>query len=518
MQRNIIISGICLLYMWLTACTDPFAKEEFVAYDERPIGLYLEQLPEYSDFVKLLKIADLFNAVNISTIKYTCFVADNDAVQAYIQASDKWNSIEDVTEDEAKNLLKYHIIPSEYAYTALASGKLGTQTLSGDYLTVTFNENGSTRYINGEEVIKNQREEVELLNGYVHQLKSMLDPVIYTVMEKIDANSEYSIFAEALRATGLDSYLSRRTIEVNGQQIRDYKAVFVVPDSVYHRKGISDFQALRERFEGEPTDEKSEFYRYVGYHILKGAYDFSELTNFGDNQGGKSVETYIPREYVSLTEGTNDEIVINPNDTDSLYFIPMGYDIFGNNGFIHEVSGVMPISDPVRYGFTWEPTEWDEFKTIEFYQEPRVKNDGRHKGFWFSEPTEHVRWKTIPYKEEAVGYYNEDVDWDRFWHDDYLKTNLGQVGWVEFDTPTIMRGKYKITLIKWNWGAANKFQMYIDEVKFGPVVNMQGGSGGTAELGTYDFPDSGPHVFRFSVTGGNGELKIDRFIFTPVNE
>lgn len=123
MRKNLIISGLCLLCLLFVNCTDPFAKEEFVAYEEQPIGLYLETVPEYSDWVKLLKKADLFNAVNIS-VKYTCFLANNEAVGRYLQQKNpNWKSVDDLTEDEAANLMKYHIIPgADYAFP-FADGK-----------------------------------------------------------------------------------------------------------------------------------------------------------------------------------------------------------------------------------------------------------------------------------------------------------------------------------------------------------------------------------------------------------
>ena len=84
-----------------------------------------------------------------------------------------------------------------------------------------------------------------------------------------------------------------------------------------------------------------------------------------------------------------------------------------------------------------------------------------------------------------------------------------------------MRGKYNIQVVKWAWYAnAGRWQMYIDEVKFGPILDMT--TQGTLNLGTFRFEDSGPHVFRFSVVGVNSSTKtaefmVDRFIFTPEN-
>ena len=308
---------------------------------------------------------------------------------------------------------------------------------------------------------------------------------------------------------------------MNDVLLRDYKAVLVVTDSVYHSNDIFSVEDLNDRFKGEPTDMHSEFYKYVAYHIVSDAYDYSEFANFTIADGGKNIETYIGREFISV-QLRNDSLILNPLGTETLYFDEQKSDIFAYNGYIHEVNGLMPISEPLRFAFIWEPTEWDEFRTIEFYREPKEKGSEEEEQFsfhWFKQgEVPHIRWKTIPFKEEAVGYASVDVDWDRFWFDDCFWANLGPVGWVEFDTPTIMCGKYHITLEKWAWSDQTGIsQMYIDGKKFGTPIDGSTDPK-TLDMGTFTFIDSGTHVFRFNIIGGAGHVILDRFTFTPLND
>lgn len=521
MKNKIIIYVFCVLYAITASCTDPFAKEQFVPYEEKPIGLYIESIPKYSQWVKLLKKADLFNAVNLYAT-YTLFVADNDAVNRYLSLKG-WKSIDNLTEEEASSLVKYHIIAEgAYAYSSLGTGKISDQTSSGDYLTITTNANASIKYINGVEIMKDAVTEggdTKFTNGYIHEIKDVMDPIIYTVMELLEKDSKYKIFTEALKECGLDKYLGRRDIFLNKKKIRDYKTVMAITDSVFQAKGINSLVDLKAKFKGEPTDKRSDFYKYVGYHIFGKSYDFAELTGFQLGKKGLNMETFVPREFISVSQ-KGEEIFINATGNEVVQFINGKYDIPANNGYIHQISGLMEISDPIRFPFSWEPTEWDEFRTIEFYRKPRVKNDGPEMVVWLKEKeAPHFRWRTIPYREEVLAYVSSDIDWDRFSNDDFLSVSLGEVGWVEFDTPTLMRGKYKIELIKWSWWTnKGKFQMYIDDIKFGPEINTTGGTGGSINLGVFRFEDSGAHVFRFNVVGsGDNVLRIDRFIFTPVD-
>ena len=456
---------VLLLASIFTWCSDSYENEVFTAFDEEPIGLYLESNPEFSSWVELLKKADLFNALNIS-IDYTCFVANNDAVASYIK-SKGWNTVDELTENEARNLMAYHILPgSAYSYPGL-SGKIPSKTASGDFLTVTIavEEDVDTRYVNDVKILRTELFEEPLTNGILHQLDEVLDPIIYTVWNLIEQNPEYSIFAKAIEETGLDTYLNRRDIEVNEVLVRDYKTVFVVPNSVFQEHGISGIDELKQRFSGVPNDIGSDFYKFVAYHIIQKDNDFGDLSTFPigtetvEGTKGKNLETLAYKEFISVAD-INNQIVLNPSDE----VLITDYNIPGSNGYIHLVDNLLEISNPLRFGFEWEPTEWDEFRSIPFYQSEKVKNVDPAEFFIFEEPTEHVRWKTIPANGVTVRYESIDVDWDRFKNDDGLYADFtANVGWIEFDTPVIMKGRYTIQMVKWNWyNAGALFKMYID--------------------------------------------------------
>lgn len=525
MKKNKLLYGLlgcCLL--WMTACEDPYEKEEFMAYDQQPMGIYLEARPEYAEWVKLLKRADMYNALNVS-VDYTCFVANNEAVAAYMAEygpANGWQSIDDMSEEEAKNLVNYHIIPgSSYAYVSL-NGKIPTMTVSGDYLTVKLDENAE-KTINDIKLreLKLAEDEQGPLNGSVIELGAVLNPVLYSVWDLLQAPG-YSLFAEALKETGLDSYLARRDIEVNKKKVRDYKTVFVVTNAVFELAGIPDLPSLKERFKGEPTDPASDFYRFVAYHVLSKEYDYGDLTTFKgsgsvDGVKGQNITTLADKGFITVAD-INNKIFLNPSDSIRL----SAYNIPANNGYLHEISKIMEIITPVPFGFEWEPTEWDEFRTIPFYREARTKNVGAEKFEYFEEATDHVRWKTVPAGGVKVGYMSSDVDYDRFANDDCIYADFTvNVGYIEFDTPPLMAGRYNIKVVKWSWmNTGSEFQMYIDGNKFGAMpVQMWHQSGGTQDLGFVTFTESVPHVFRFRVSKINSnraQFYLDRFIFTPV--
>lgn len=513
-RQYILVFLLASLFTW---CSDPYEDEVFAAYEDEPIALYLENSEDFTLWAELLKKADLFNALNLN-LDYTCFVADNDAVMAYLK-SKGWNSVDDLTETEASNLMRYHIIPGSIYYYPALSGKIPANTASGDYLTVSVSIVGDddVRSINDVKILNTGRFSDPLINGLLHQIEEVLDPVIYTVWNLIEMNPEYSLFAEALKEAGLDTYLNTRDIEVNEVMVRDFKTVFTVTNSTFAESGIMNINDLKQRFPGDPKNTSSDFYKFMAYKILARSMSFGELSDFLegaesiDGLKGTNVLTYADKEFITVSD-INSEIYINPDDEIQI----IHENIPANNGYLHEIDNIMTISDPIQFGFVWEPTDWDEFRSIPFY-----KNGGwpieRH---YFTEPTDHIRWKSIP-SGMIEPYYETKFIQNGNWlnNDGFYADFLVPVGWIEFDTPQLMRGKYRIEMKKWNywnWGA--KFQMYIDGEKFGPVIPMHGGDSWDADLGVYEFEESGEHVFRFRLvaTDGTAMFAVDHFKFTPV--
>lgn len=54
-MRKLMLIIIVLLTGCFFCCKDALDDETFAAYDEQPVGIWLEQQPEYSEWVALLK-------------------------------------------------------------------------------------------------------------------------------------------------------------------------------------------------------------------------------------------------------------------------------------------------------------------------------------------------------------------------------------------------------------------------------------------------------------------------------
>lgn len=73
-------------------------------------GSYLQNRSnDFSEWIKILKYGDLFNAINRADDAFTVLAPTNDAVQRFYEKKNI-SSIEELGREYARTLAKYHII------------------------------------------------------------------------------------------------------------------------------------------------------------------------------------------------------------------------------------------------------------------------------------------------------------------------------------------------------------------------------------------------------------------------
>lgn len=90
-MKNII--KYCLLLLVICySCDDPYKDKTFQVYNVQPAASYLEsRSDEFSEWIKVLKYADLFNAVNQATDVFTVLAPTNDAMYEFIRERSFFN-------------------------------------------------------------------------------------------------------------------------------------------------------------------------------------------------------------------------------------------------------------------------------------------------------------------------------------------------------------------------------------------------------------------------------------------
>jgi uncharacterized surface protein with fasciclin (FAS1) repeats len=525
----------------MTACV----KEEYViaTSDDILMGEYFEEESDiFSSFYEILEKSGTLSFLKAYGT-YTCFAPTNEAVSAYILDQGK-SSIDDFTEEELKTLVRYHVIIDTINSTRFTDGKLPTPTMYGQYLTARayFEEGHSVFKINKYAEVEHL--DIRVANGIIHSIKSVLEPVVVSVAGLIDADPDLSIFAEALKQTGL--YDTLDIIPPNDAEHKRWFTVFVHTDSVYRQAGINSYQDLYDRYcnTGDPRNRADSLYLYISYHIL----DHS-LKYVTDLITESAHLTFAPKEVITIRL-KGDSVLINEDEFRGVTEpgAPVNRiesDNTAANGVYHFVEKNFYIK--IRYPF---PIYWDVADQPELR---KMVGMWRVPGWFDIELGQlgNITWSTdVPIQYVCAPPGDKQA---RLIYSDYLQINLrtAVINWVEFTTPLIVKGEYNlwtctrnvydpdrrpIFMVYFNGEALPniiKTDAYLPDgtdeelllqgykrYNYEPAdsVNLTGGNYYVGQLaGKVNVPTTGTHKVKFVViNNGDKTLWIDMMQFIPV--
>src|SRR4030042_2656618 len=129
----------------MNSCEDPDKDKLFKTAEGITIGEYIDEHPdtllEFNKVLAKVQRGSFLKAYG----QFTCFIPSNEGFQKFYAAKGK-SSIDDFTTSEDSILLKdviaYHICPDSIGTSDFTEGRLPDTTMSGDYLTTSFNEGG----------------------------------------------------------------------------------------------------------------------------------------------------------------------------------------------------------------------------------------------------------------------------------------------------------------------------------------------------------------------------------------
>lgn len=586
-----ILFCLSLALASFTACTDPNDGEMFVQKtaleSEMTATDILEEDPDqFSLWLQLLKHADYYNALKNPDSRATVFCPTNEAINKFLHARG-YNSVEDIPVDYAKAVVQVHIIEGtpllsdseldNYASAdSTASTSIPTVTLFGSQLSVRYGYTitdvddvyraDSVVYTTDSIFINNQARldkftAISCSNANLFTMGDVIVPLTETIMDKLEQDEEFSIFAQAVRDCGYDSIASYTTDASSTSQqnavVRRYTC-FAVPNDVYQRAGITDVASLRTYLanHGEGTD--TELINYVKYHFMTREYYTSEVFNFQSDDQTLIYDTQLSGQAIIANMIDGKRYI---NKTISI----LRSDIPVRNGLLQKIDDVMPVYHPEPVTVIWDFLNNAEI--ISFVNTYGAANglanlffsamdnrerqidlsteyaDGNHGEITtMSYKANETRSRTSNYRR--VGYTKETYA-DRnhqttpkhgAYMNNYLTLNLGFAGWVEFTSPSIIAGNYKVVLhyIKdvtqmdlFNSGTMTQFDLDDNQ----SIVYLYKGQ---PRMPLYDsiettlwnrisFEDSGLHTFRVTMRDINAKnsstyhQRLDYLEFIPID-
>lgn len=557
MKKYLFLFSLLALFF---ACDDPYEGTSYDVIDVYPAGNYLESRSEdFSEWITILKYADLFNAINEAGETFTILAPTNDAVQAFYEAKGV-SSIEDLGKTYAKALVKYHVINDEIDEKEfLIGGKLTTETVSGDYLTISYGTSGDDAdvvYVNGEAQVTELANEVS--NGLIYTLNGVLTPLVETIYDRLDQDDSYSIFKEAVEMTGWDDALSTVSDTVysdNGVMsvVSKKYTLLAVSNDVFANEGVSTVSGLVSLL-GASDDYSSEdnsLYQYISYHILSQAQYVEDLFPFDENDSTVIWSTKASQQVLS-TSSISGSNYFNYSKESASGISLVDSDIEAKNGVVHSVDNYMPIFTPDPLTVIWDLANYDDVESaVNAYGADndlgdifQIAQESGENWITFDEDAvTSYTWKAYSSAGSypTVGYMlTKTTDGGLTntygaYKNDFLVLNLGYLGNVSMSTPTILPGKYKVELY---YACASSLATFVNGGSL-CKVSMDSDSeevyvydGANASVGIYSmtlfdeitFDTTDDHTFKLVIldsratTNSSYRLQLDYIKFTPIND
>jgi uncharacterized surface protein with fasciclin (FAS1) repeats len=525
-----IVYTIIITLITLYSCVDPYSTDSSYIKDVSalPAASYMERTDSLnlSMWVELLKYTDLYNTMNLAA-NYTLFVPNNTAMQAYLTKKGV-SKVTDLSVEDAKILVKYHTVKgAAYSAVSFEEGMISDTTATGDYLSTSFAEDGGAVVINTKATIIKT---VKTNNAYVHILNAALTPVTETIWEKLQSN-DFSIFKQAVEATGYNNYLSVIYGTENNLILYKYHyTLFAVPDSVFKAHKISSFATLVDSLKSgsDYTSGTNKLNLYVGYHVFNQQISYASLAYFvqTDTKRSKNYSTMAANQLLNISE-VNKVLYVDYNSTTKtgVKFLDVNQNC--KNGVVHVVDNVMPVKVPKATTLKWELTDYPILASLL----PKYRVSGLSTSYEYYLSSDYFtcyKWLSVPDTKPGLSYListKNDATLYKALNYDYLKLNLGMYGSVEMTTPTIIAGTYKVTVDHYNpsqaatIGKVGKIMFIVDGNYFGATVATQGASTTASSflstsVGTITFNTSTKHTVKILAID-NYVSYLDCLTFTP---
>ena len=507
-MKKLFIGIITLLSC--VACDDPNEGDLFVQPTtieaEMSMTTILEKSPEtYSLWVDLLKHANFYNALKDANAKATVFCPNNQAIEQFLKERGV-SSVTELDQEYARRLVQNHIIDWQNSSNTLSdstlidiarkNGNIEAQNLFNKYLTLSFgyvetdvdDADRSDMRLSPDSIFFNNQAKLgrfvstTCANGVIYMMDDVIIPNAENIVEKLELlsgnNNSFKIFAEAIKADP-EMYrmatLERDTMIAEGgvHVVNTYSyTCFAVPDFVMEKNNVKNVDDLKrwlvDNSNGEETNPDSALNHYLKYHFMSTQHTISDLFNATD-----PTETLI---YDTQYEGQAFIANIFGGQRTLNQTIPvLRSDIEASNGLINKVGGMMPVYHPTPVNVKWdflnsadiigwvngwstENKQGNIFSSalastarqIDLSEEHYDGEHGKITSFtakFNDSKASSKNYRRVGFmKEKYKSAKEKETPEHGAFMNNYLVLNLGFAGWVEFKTPTIIAGRYKVVL------------------------------------------------------------------------
>ncbi len=425
---------------------------------------YLDKYPE--EFSMMTQIINRSGTAGFLAAygKYTLFTPSNAAVTTWLKSKNK-TTVDQMSVEELKDMIKYHLLPDTIATSKFTDGKLPQITLFGQYLqTGAKVQGGVSSYIVNKSALIT-KSNVRVGNGIIHVLDNVLIPASLTLAKSIEANPRYTYFTQAFKETGFYD-----SLDVNGATLKDttrrFQTVILESDSTLKAAGFSTYASFKARYSktGNPKSQSDSLWLYMAYHISTGP------TYVPDIISSPAIYTLAPKEIITTKfEGQN--VLLNEDEFNGVIepgvAINRTYsDVTASNGVHHEVKKPFTIKVRVQTAVYWDVADQPELRanpkwrgvasgTIPLY----ANGASTLSGLIWNDPAKYTQGQN--YEFAAVPNATRKYNGSDFFNLS-MGANTQRAQWIELRTPMLVKGKYKVWICYNQNGSSVAFQVGVD--------------------------------------------------------
>ncbi|WP_200975649.1 fasciclin domain-containing protein [Echinicola sp. 20G] len=527
---------VSMLFLGLISC-DFEPPSNINITDDTNISGYLRQNPDdYSSLSRILEISNTEGYLGAYGT-YTFFAPNNAAVEGYL--SENGLSLEGLSEEEAKDIVRYHLLTDTISTANFTDGKLPIPTEYGKYLVT------GAEFVDGQTSIRVNRQanilqsNIKLGNGIMHAIDNVLSPPTRTAAAWIEEKQEYSIFSAALKSTGWHETLSSEEEGV-------WYTVMAESDETFAAAGFDSYAALESRYShlGDPSNPLDSLNLFMAYHILPNIKYIADLVTATAHQ------TEAPQEVITI-KLKGEEVLVNEDvffgvlEPGSAIIRPES-DNSVTNGVVHKVEEHYAIKLRAPTAVYWDVADQPEIRQLtQYFRVPGAPNYTFKLG-----ELAGMTWGGN-YVDAMVNYIPPGLNEIYYSNGDFVKIEIqgNRLNMVQFTTPVLVKGRYKVWVChygdKWNNGAELKMTFNGEDIPGARLLDTRikapdgmnedelesrgwkeyltaGSNGGRIMgrfIGTIDVQTTGEHTLRFDrITGigrSNGGLWLDMIHFIP---
>ncbi|MBE7171214.1 MAG: fasciclin domain-containing protein [Williamsia sp.] len=455
------------------SCLSSCKKLEYVTATTTDVNIYdylVKNGDKYSEFAKVIDKAGYSSFLNAYGA-YTLFAPTNDGVQAFLKEAGK-ASVDAFTQAELQNIVKLHLIQDTINTSSFTDGKLPKVTMLGQYiLTGVTNVNGASSYIINRQALVVQPN-IRLSNGNIHAIDHVLKAATKTVAQTIESNPNFSIFTQALKATG---YYDSLNIVNNPDTTRRFLTATAETNKALADSGIASYAALKAKYSntGNPMNPNDSLHMYVAYHL------FTDARYLADIVSTVSIPTLQPLEVVTpKLDGEAvllNDIVFNGNHEPGIELERTTSDVTASNGVVHSAKAhfAVKIRVPIRIDF--DVADQPELRKLtNVYRQATTANaiTSSGGGTSFAKGTfADITWNSNTSTTSTLAYCCVSPTNTTYysWRADYLRIPMGNTSrniWVEFRTPLLVKGRYKVWICYYRAKASTNNPAFPNRVDF----------------------------------------------------